>query len=419
MDGFGWQRRMNKLWQQTVEKTRVEHMFRQSALLLFINSALLLHAGSAVADGTACEKVDSDYFSVDGMLDDWRRIKKSWKGKDPRDAAYRLGCAYDAKRLYLVMDVRDQRLLRYKSGAQDEVRIKLGGPERALSISLLPGTRGFDTKVRLGKKKAPKWLEVVDSLQPSGFSVEASVPLRRIPGYGPSAPGVQAKIEFVDVDKGRSVANRIRYQGLLYVGSGKAIYKAFLRAAKLSSSDIRLDKMVNVDTARGAERVLHGKAVIGVLSDSFSFMGLPVQSAADVLKVRVIDFAGNGRSFVLAHYRQHGNGGSREIVAVYKVAGDGTFPVLTSFEVAKSVGTKRIENKWGLVKKGSRRKLARGEKKRGFDILVEALPAVGWDEDSFEEAPARDVNPILLPWMDETAVVYHFDGTVVSRSTAR
>ena len=36
--------------------------------------------------------------------------------------------------------------------------------------------------------------------------------------------------------------------------------------------------------------------------------------------------------------------------------------------------------------------------------------ASGWDEDSYGEVPAPDMQPILTPWTEQKAVVYRFEG---------
>jgi hypothetical protein len=150
--------------------------------------------------------------------------------------------------------------------------------------------------------------------------------------------------------------------------------------------------------------VVAGGKILGLIAEQYGYVELPVASAADVLKVELVDLRGNGGRVVLTQLRQFGGGGSRDIVALWGASG-GQLEQLFAVEVGKEADGNRLESAWKLVKK---------KKGKGQELWVEARPAVGWDEDTFEEDSADDAEPIHLPWDDaRTGGVYWLDGDTV------
>jgi hypothetical protein len=256
-------------------------------------------------------------------------------------------------------------------------------------------------------------MDIEDSLQPKGFSIEAAIPLSKIPGWTSSVPALRAEIAFHDADRATElkIQDTVAFRGTLEFAHSANAVRAFLRATKLSRADVKVDVMADVDPGAGAERIIAGGKIIGVVSSTFAFIELPVRDASDVHAVKVVDFSPGGRAQIVAHYRQHGNGGSRDVVSVFNI-GAGAFSVALAFEVRKEMGSHRLENRWAIVPAGKHRKVAPRERKklRGYDIVVEAGRAVGWDEDNYREARASDAQPILLPWEDVKRTVWYFDG---------
>jgi len=385
----------------------------------------LLHvpalAKAAPPSTRTCPLVEADYFDVDGMIDDWKGIRYSILGGRDGDASFDLWCAYDETQLYLAVNVRDQRLIRTRQAqikGEDHVKVRLQALGEPLEVTILPGALTAKPKVIFGGR-VPAWLRIADSLQPRGFSIEMALPRQKIAGMSSRTPAITAKISFHDTDK--ATLHRIErtraFSGRFVLEAGARTFKAFLASLKLKAGDITLDELADVDVVPGAERVVAGGRYVGVLSDQFVFMQLPVDAAKDVKRLQLVDFDGDGRSFLVGQYRQYGGGGAREVVAVWEFKGDGAFRVITAFEVSKELGNARLGNRWTLVPRGSLRKLGKRESTRGFDLLVEAEPPAGVDASTWNEAPATDVHPILLPWSEETSMLYYFDGNV-AHSTA-
>jgi len=383
--------------------------------VLLVFAAARAEAGTGPARRT-CALVEADYFGIDGMIDDWKGIRYSILGGRDADASFDLYCAYDETQLYLALNVRDQRLIRTRQAkvkGEDHVTVRLQALGVPIEVTILPGALTAKPKYIAGRRR-PAWLRIADSLQPKGFSVELALPRTKIPGASARTPMISAKVVFHDTDQ--ATAHRIQRQrsfsGRLVLEGGVRTFKAFLESLKLKPGDVTLDKLADMDVVPGAERVVAGGRYVGVLSDQFAFMQLPVASAKDVKRLQLVDFDGDGRSFLVGQYRQYGGGGARDVVSVWEFKGDGSFRVVAAFEVGKELADARLSNRWTLVPRGSLRKLGKGESKRGFDLLVEAEPAVGLDASTWNEAPATDVHPILLPWSEETSMLYYFDGNV-------
>jgi hypothetical protein len=401
--------------------------------LLFVAAAsaaalVCVMAGPAHASTLTCDKVAPDYFEIDGLLDDWKGHRGHRAGGKAADASFDLRCAYDDKRLYLSVDVRDDIMLRTgkaRAGKEDNVLIelKVGRKSAPVSLRAFPGAQAGKTRHRpkrlWGNRAAPKWLAVEDSLQKAGFSVEAAIPLGKIPGFGSGTPGLKARVTFADGDVyGKKVDKTPQFRGTLELEGGRAMLEAFLNQVGASRGDVKLDVMVDVNGKPGAERVLWIGNVVGVLSNSYHYLTLPVPRS-DVLSVKVVDLEGSGRGYIIADYHERGNGGARNVVGVWYFTG-AAFDRVLAFECKKQQGGKTLVNRYSFVKRGAHRaRKSRIRGKGGYDLLVEATEATGWDEDNYFEQPATDVNPILLPWEDETSMVYWFEKGSVFNGPAK
>ncbi len=402
------------------------HRFYLSALLGL--GLLLGLAPSASAKGTVCQHVEEDMFTVDGMLDDWESFSPTSYGTRKvaaDDAELRLHCAYDKDKLYLLLDVRDERVYRTKAGkAADEDRIDIElqvGSGKAIKLDLLPGASAAKRKILSSAKPAAMGITLEDSLQPKGFSVKLSVPLRKLAGWSPSVPYLSGRVLFHDADgpsdkRGKVV---VGLKGKLHFSDAAETYKAFMRAAGLRNNDVRLDELADVDPGAGPERVIIGGKIMGVVGTSFNFMGLPIDDAKDLKSAQLVDFDGAGRKAVLTELTQHGNGGSRDVLIVWFAKGDGSFAPALTIETRKERNGASIANSWSLVPRQIHREGARKPKKNakpepGHDLLVQLAEVVGFTADNYREAPATDARVILTPWSEQTSAVYYLDGTNAS-----
>lgn len=377
-------------------------------------TCLLVWVAPAAANGPTCIKLGSAGIQIDGMLGDWSRIR-AYRASSG-DGGFAVRCAHDGRRLYVSVNVRDGHVIRFRNTVarrNDHLTLKLWAqsPRRAIKLRLFPGVDKIKPRRFWNGRRLPRGVRVEDTRQRRGWSAELVIPFRRIPGLHSRLPGVSAHIVYADYDIGRGRKQRV-FRGQLRLPGAEAQMRAFLRATKLSRGQIRINRLVNVDSNRTPERVIVGGKIVGVIGDSFTYMTLPVAKAKDIAKVRVLDLAGRGRYAILAQYRQYGANGSRDVVGVWYVRDSGNIERVVAFEVRVQQGNKVLQNKWKLTRPGKHRRLRR--RRRGYDIVVTAGKATNWDEDSYFLKPSRDVNPILLPWSDDKASVYVFRGTKVT-----
>lgn len=286
-----------------------------------------------------------------------------------------------------------------------------GGGEGTLEV--FPGVDGIDPMRRWNGRPLSDDgpVSVEDSLQEDGWSMEASVPMRQLKGFSTSLPSVEAEIAYHDADRGGGGGTG-SYRGPLLLSASVAAYRGFLEAAKLRPSDIRLDAIADFDGMPGAERVIVGGTVMGVITDRFAYVGLPVRAAKDILRAEAVDLRGDGTKSLLIELRQHGGGGSRDLLMVWGLADHANFLQILTQEVRKQLGARKMRNRWSLVPKADAARRGKSKASGGQDLLLEVGPddVRGWTEESYLETPASDVRPILKPWDVETALRFAFEG---------
>ncbi|MEZ4399646.1 MAG: hypothetical protein R3B06_06490 [Kofleriaceae bacterium] len=362
---------------------------------------LLVPAVSAVAaaDPTvACEPAGADVVDVDGMIDDWAGIKPARAGGTDPDASFDVRCLITGDTLWLAVDVRDDRLTR-GSKADDRLDLVIGSG-KGLALALAPGVGRTPPRRALGGKPVPRWLTVEDSLQPAGWSAELAIPLAKVPGYGPSTPAVRlaATLSDGDIPRGTTFEHVVAWTGDLALAGRADLLTSFLAAAKLPATAVTLDAQADVDpTLPGRERVVAAADTVALLTDQFAYVKLPVSRPLDVLKVELVDLRGDGTKVIAARLRQRGGDGVRDLM-LWWAASRGRLEPLGGFEVGKEQGARRLTSTWKVVAGKPWAKLTGGARRV---IEVRAQPAQGWDEDSYQEAPAGDAEPVHVPWDDD------------------
>jgi hypothetical protein len=344
--------------------------------------AILALAGSARAGSIRCDDVSTADLAVDGLLDDWKQDQVLAKIGGLPDAAIELRCSWDGTALAMALDIKDDRVVRVRGkGHEDHVAIAIKAGGRPVVIDAYPGNAIAKPKIT-----APPKVEVADSLQPKGFSIELRVPAARIAGFSASTPSFDVHIVFHDSDQATGGADHdVELATTIELGDRKDLLDDFLRQVRLKRADIKLDVMAELDPdRRGKERLVAGGTVIGVLTDQFAFVQLPVPRPADVREIKLVPFG--KLSLVQAIVRQTGNGGSRDLLMLWTVW-SGQLQPLAQIEVRKELGANVLESTWTL-----------GTGKKGPELVVEPKPAIGWTAETWNEQSAEDADSILVPW---------------------
>jgi hypothetical protein len=379
-------------------------------LLLALLALLAARAHAAPRSELICGLAAGGLIQIDGILDDWGNLPELTKaGRDPADAALAVRCVHDAQALYLLVNVTDDRLIRTRQKTHDEDHLVLTFGGEALEIYPASGDQGAKLSVAwTGKGKNLPRPQVADSRQRRGWAVELALPLRGLPGYARGAPSVTATVTLHDVD---SFTDR-RVEEVVETGEialtfeeAAATLTAFLDAQKLRRSDVLLDEVAELDGDEGRKRIVAAGKVIGLLGDGYSYLELPVAGPRDVLSVELADLTGTGRRSLIIRTVERGNGGQREVLSVWN-ARHGEWNRAFAHELAKQAGRSRLTNRWELV--------PRGRGKKGLDLVIRPGEVVGFTPETWNETPASDMAPILLPWGGKREEVWHFDGDQVS-----
>ncbi|MEP6864696.1 MAG: hypothetical protein ABJE66_29010 [Deltaproteobacteria bacterium] len=349
--------------------------------------AAFLAAHTALAGNVRCDDQSNAELSVDGMLDDWKSNQVLARIGVPADGAIALKCSWDGSSLGLALDIADDRVVRVpgtKGGHEDRVDISLavaGG--KPIAIVVYPGNALAREKIL-----APAKTLVADSLQPNGFSIEAKISASRLPGFSPSTPAFELRITFHDSDQAAGGDDTdLVLATTVELGDKKDLLDDFLREVRLKRGDVKLDAMAELDPDRkGKERLVAGGTVIGVLTDQFAYVTLPVPKASDVREVKLLPLGSRGLQVVEAIVRQSGHGGSRDLLMLWTVW-SGQLQPLGQIEVRKQQGPNVLEAQW-VVGKG----------RKGPELVITPKPAVGWTAGTWNEEAASDADPILLPW---------------------
>jgi hypothetical protein len=347
----------------------------RAALVLVLVSAKALASPLTVR----CDEMPPD-LAIDGLLDDWHTPVLVRTGAAP-DGEVALRCAWDGTSLALSLDITDDRVVRVRGGKghEDHVDVSIGAGRAPARATMYPGTPIAPTKIA-----GPKHAEIADSLQPHGFSIELRIAAARIAGFTASTPSLELRVLFHDSDLAAGGKDTdIPLEATLELADRKDLLDDFLRATNLKKSELSVDVMADLDPdRRGNERLVAGGTVIGVLTDQFAYVTLPVPRASDVRSVKLLPLGPHGQQIISAVVRQAGNGGTRDLLMLWTVWSAQLQP-LAQIEVRKEMAGNVLESTWAI---------------KGNELVVTPKPAVGWTEASWNEASADDADPIALPW---------------------
>jgi hypothetical protein len=288
-----------------------------------------------------------------------------------------------------------------KGGTEDHVTLSVAVGSRPVAVVVYPGHS-------LGKAKItkPARVQAADSLQPKGFSIEVAIPASVIPDMSSSVSQLALSIVFSDSDAATGGdTTPLEVKQPIELSDRKDLFDDFLATVKLSKADIKTDLRAELDPDRkGKERLVAGGTVIGIITDQFAFVTLPAATPADVKKIELLPLGPRNQEIVSAIVKQSGNGGSRELLMLWTVW-SGQLQPLAQIEVKKELDGKVLESTWKIVKG-----------KKSPELWLEPKPAVGWNAQSWNEVPAADLDPILLPWDTVKAgTVYTLTGAEIAR----
>jgi len=351
-------------------------------------------ASSSRAADLPCGPADKGTIELDGLTEDWKEVDGiDAGGRDP-NLSFTVKCNVEPNTLMLLVDVRDNYFVRTKAAkpGEDHLELTLAGKR----ISIWPGNAA-----ELKDKVVPtvKGMRTATALQPQGWAMELAIPLREVPGFRPGNSTIKYSLKADDCDSKASLRTErsVDTSGNILFAEGQSNLEGFLKDRHLQASDVFFDKPMRMAKKEGGRVVLAGRYAAAI-ADGYIFLELPFKDRKDLKDARVIDLAGDGRDALVLRYLERGGGGAREVLAAWRFDGDNVRRVFAA-EVGKFQGANKIEDKVAFVKRG-----------RATDILIEAGAATGFTQASYQESPAGDVAPILLPWGDDKKARYQFRG---------
>jgi hypothetical protein len=381
----------------------------------------------------SCGLVEENTIHIDGLTSDWDGVSPTIlkvdpvPGSPPRTLGVKLRCNYDEKSVYLLIDVDDDIVLRSAAAASGEDHIELhfgvpdkkGGNVHVDKLFIYPGSYQLKQKrvVRWQAKHPPKVIEgegpagrkkgakvplafeVYDALQPRGYAVELRMPKKLIPGYQDGAP-LRLNLRVVDSDAPNaqltasaelSPSEPADALAVLEFEQGQTSLDDMLSELKLSSGDVFFDK--TADIGDGPGRVLMAGKFLAFTGKNYAYQEMAPQRA-DIKSVQLINLDAKHQAMAL-RLSERGGGGGREVLRVFVLSG-GRFQSIFAAEVSKEQGARRLSTQVSFEQRGS-----------GTEIVLLPQPAVGFSAATYNELPAEDVIPILLPWTDKrTRYVY-------------
>jgi len=371
-------------------------------------------------------EVGEDGVRIDGMLRDWRTIRRVRVGRGD-DASMSFALGYDARGLYVAAEVSDERLVRTRRPTpnEDAIVVTLATPRgrgwQASEVWVFAGKPPIAGSAAVGtlgarRLRPANGSRVVEAPRDGGYSVEAFVPWSRIPGASRWQEGrISVRLRDVDLESRPEVEdepataevdprNLDRLPRVRPTGGEAAVLDRFLQAQGIPGADPDHSLRGDVCGDGRPERVVQVQRFVVVFGagyedgNGFDFLQLPVQATGDVHGARLRDFTGDGKAELLVELRQRDGRGSRDLWQLFTFDCDRIRP-LFAVETRKETPRGHVEASVRVTGRGRR-----------TQIEVRAGRAHQLSPESFREAAATDAEAILLPWGPVLQRTYRWDG---------
>lgn len=362
-----------------------------------------------------CDAKAAENVVIDGIVDisdEWTPGTRGSTGS--KDADYGIRCAWDGKRMVVAVVVTDDKVVRLPKpgGNEDKLAISISAGGAPLVVNVWPGN-ALAKRRQAVTPKAPKQLELADSLTGGGFSVEVGVPASAVPGLSAATTELQLNVKYEDADAATGPAPDIGFDitRTVELSDRTQLFADFLTTVRLKKSDILFDKTTELDSdLPGKERVVMGGTIVGILTSQFAFVQLPAAKPQDILARGVLPFGpttGKGaRDVIYAVVRQKFDIGSRDLLMLFTVW-SGQLQPLGSFEIRKQIAGNVFETTYASTK---------GKGGRTMEITLTPKPAIGFTAENYEPSTEPDVDAILLPWdAARSSVVLSLAGMDITR----
>jgi hypothetical protein len=375
--------------------------------LRLLGLALAVVSAPAAAGRTiSAEPVDDVKIRIDGDLREWPNkmtnlgdtLEGKASGDDPRVAAT---IAYDENSLYVVLKVFDHNIVRTPAAGdkEDHATLYLYFPKgQSYAVDLFPGQPGKVAGAIKIKGAPAAQSKIVEAPMDkgAGLFVEAQIPWTAFPEAARTRVGLHATVTYTDADSPGSVKAVIGTSGArsgkamppLLLANEQGLEESIIRAkglppapAREAYGNVSGDSMVERVAVWGGNLVIIGPHFRG--GKEYYFADLGVDSAAQVDRLELVDFDGDGHDEVVVQKKVGSSDKYREVLTVIKVDRDDKPFLAFAHEVGIKTSDGEIMNKVKLSKAGI--EIAQGE-------------AEGFDPGTFSEVQPGDMGATILPW---------------------
>lgn len=390
-----------------------------------LGATALVGAPTAEAQG-ASTSIKLDLIArppvIDGLPGEWPRPLtplRAIRGAGGADLTAKGGLAYDAKQIYVAVDVTDDKIV----ADGDRVDLVVGFSGGATqTVSLYPGVPGKAARATTNGKPIAG-AKVVEAQRPGGWTLEAQFPWAALDPARLVRVGLRGALTVHDADAGTTAdgsasnAASTAWDRLpsLPTTPEQDLNETLVIPKRLGAPSVNL--LVNVTGDPSKERVLAYGPYLVVLGPTYrggreffwsdqSMQGKTLQIASAEAR----DLDGDGRDDLLVRKRftEGKPPVTREVLEVLTFgSGETPNPVLVH-EIGSSASGWSVQNdvRWGLD---------------GGKAAVTIAPgtAKGVDEGSWKAPADRPWDPMLLPWGAVESQTYAWTATAFEKTNEK
>jgi hypothetical protein len=401
-------------------------MLRRLGFFTFV--CLVMIAARVSAQPLRVDRSD-ERMRVDGALREWKGAHFVTLGSGG-DAALRYALASTGEGFYLGAEISDEALVRHKGVGPGQDALVFGlamqDAQRKLRVTEFWLHAGEPSRsqaqagyAEAGKPPLPEpRIQVVEGprSEGAGYVIEAFIPFALVEGSELWEQG-RAHLRLEDVDRAQkpslettlatSDVTRPSDWPRIALGTGQVDHLAsFAQSKGLSGTEPRFDLRGNVAGDATPERVVILDKFVLVYGkqyqrgETYAYFALPFSTGGGLVSAQLEDATGDGHEDLFVRVRQRNDLGARELLLVLSLAENSIAP-LFSVELKKEAKGGFVESQLDIEKPshGGRR------------IRVATGRAQGLDALTYQENPAVDAEPILLPWGDTKSRTYAFNGS--------
>ncbi len=383
-------------------------------------------ASAAPASPLRIDKIDKAPV-IDGVPGEWQRelgrLSQTVKGTpSAADLSAKGAISYDAKSIYVAVDVSDDKLVGGGDGDRVDLVIMVGSS--AQTVSLFPGQPGKSAGKATTKGSTVSGAKVVEAPRKGGYSLEASIPWSAFDGAETTRVGLKGGLfvsdsdaassqsgSSVDATVGTAAGMDSASLGPLLTTPEQSLADGLIKEKKLGAPAFSTTANVVGDGMR--ERVLVFDRFLVVLGPTYRggkeyyFADLGVSGhSLSVQKMETRDFDGDGRDEIVftKRFTKSGAKTTREVMHISSYGTADTPEIVFQHEIG-------IQNAKGSITN----EVSFGTDAGKVTLTVRPGSAKGLEEKTYDEPTESSFDALLLPWGSIESQTYKWKGKGLSK----